>query len=262
MRVTRWATRGILMGAVVLAGCNKDAGARKAVVTETAGGTVSSSMSAADSAVNAYDRLYPDDTAEKRGQALVRSINAVPSSEGMVVRADEVRMLPAVGFKQVSAYQSIDGIWVKFEVRGLAKDMYEPLETNRELLSDGRRYSMVVMRDEKGGRYDTHIFRDDISSDGTRAQLRVIHAARGVNAVDVAPNLGGRIFEGVTFNSQAGFLALEPWKGTLEFRNAGGTTVLHAIEGLTLEAGKSYTVVLTTDRKGAVTSFWFDDTQM
>ncbi len=248
MRATRGTTLGIMLGAVAFSGCNKDAETKNAVTTETAAGVVSVSPSG--------------DSADKRGQALVRVVNAAPASEGMVVRADDTRLLPEVDFKQVSSYQPIDNNWVKFQVRGMRMGVYESLETNREMLSDGHRYTMVVMRDEKGARYDTRLFRDDISPDGTRAQIRVIHAARGVGNVDVAPERGGRIFEAVGFTSEAGYFAMKPWSGTLEFRAAGEQKVVLTIKDLNLEAGKSYTVVLTNDKTGALTSFWFDDTQM
>lgn len=200
------------------------------------------------------------DMADKRGEAMVRVINAAPNMPGMIVRADDTRMLPAVDFGKVSAYQLIDGNWTKFEVGG--KEGYSPLETNRELLADGHRYSLLVMRDDKGMAFKTKVYRDDISDDMSKAHLRVIHAAPEIGEVDVIAKGGNKIFEGVNYTSEAGFKDLDPWMGTLEFRLQDGGSLLTTMPDVNLKAGTSYSIVLTRNANGKVSAFWFEDTPM
>ncbi len=230
---------------MIVAGCAKDSQTKDAVVTQTANGTVATSMSG--------------DSADSRGQALVRVVNAAPDSKGLIVRSDETHMLPAVEFMKVTPYQAIDRNWVTFQVRGDRSGEYAPLETNRELLTDGNRYSMFVLRDTDGMKYVTRVVRDDISSDATRSHIRVIHAAPGLEEVNVVARGGEKLFDGVNFKSEAGFKDIVPWSGTLEFRSEDGNRVLLTMPSVDLKAGKSYTIVLTRDGKGKLRTFWFDD---
>lgn len=245
MRALRTVIAGTAIGAV-LAGCSKDAQTDAAVTTDMPGAATATSMSG--------------DSAEQRGVALVRVVNAALSSSAMVVRSDDTHQLPTVEFKKVSVYTPIDDNWVTFQVRGTPTAGYEPLETNRELLTDGNRYTLVVLRDD-GGRYRTRILRDEISSDQSQAFLRVIHAASGVDEVDIVAEGKDTVFKGVNFTSEAGFKPMAPWSGTLEIRSEDGGRLLHTLRNLKLEAGKSYTVVLTANAAGAVESFWFEDAQ-
>ncbi|MEO7513534.1 MAG: hypothetical protein ABIZ91_17460, partial [Gemmatimonadaceae bacterium] len=67
------------------------------MATRTADGETSTSISG--------------DLADKRGEALVRVVNAVSGAKGLSVRADETHALPTVDYKAVSPYQPIDKTW-------------------------------------------------------------------------------------------------------------------------------------------------------
>jgi hypothetical protein len=201
------------------------------------------------------------DSADKRGVALVRVVNAVPNAARLVVRADRDHQLKAAEFEHVTDYQPIDRNWVTFEVGTGTDTVFRPLATNREMLTDGFRYTIVVMRDSAKG-FETRVLRDEISADSTRAFLRVIHAARGTDEVNVVRRGGDTLMDGVNFASEAGYKAMEPWTGTLEFRTESGNKLLHSIPNLSLQAGRSYTIVLTRTAAGKVESFRFDDSQV
>jgi len=247
MQTSRRILCGLTAASFIGSGCTKDSQTKDEVVTQTANGTVANSMSG--------------DSADSRGQALVRVVNAAPDSKGLIVRSDETHMLPAVEFMKVTPYQAIDRNWVTFQVRGDLASDYAPLETNREVLTDGNRYSMIVLRDTDGMKYVTRVFRDDISGDATRAHIRVIHAAPGIEEVNVVARGGEKLFDGVNFKSEAGFKDISPWSGTLEFRSQDGNRVLLTMPSVDLQAGTSYTIVLTRDGKGKLQTFRFDDTQ-
>jgi hypothetical protein len=201
------------------------------------------------------------DSADKRGVALVRVVNAVPGQNRLVVRADRDHQLTAAEYKTVTDYQPIDRNWVTFEIGTSGDSVFEPLATNREMLTDGHRYTIVVMRDSAKS-YETRVLRDEISDDSTMAQVRVIHAARGTDEVNLVQRGADTIVDGVNFTMEAGYKAVKPWTGTLEVRAESGNRLLHSIPNVALQGGRSYTIVLTRNAAGKVESFRFDDSQV
>lgn len=231
--------------ALVLAACGRDAQTDQDVTTEGPDGMMSSSVSG--------------DSADKAGVAMVRVVNAAAGSQDLVVRTDETHALPSVQYKQVTPYQMIDRTWVTFQVRGTPTTAYEPLETNREMLTDGHRYSMVLMRDEQGGAIRTRVLRDELPSDTAMAHVRVIHAAAGIGEVNVVARGGETLFDGVNFTSEAGFKGVMPWTGTIEIRAEDGNRLLLSVPDVKLERGTAATIVLARDANGKVEAFSFMD---
>jgi hypothetical protein len=192
--------------------------------------------------------------------ALVRVVNAVPDLQQLMIRGDNMMELPAVDYQKVSPYQNIDQNWTRFEVSGAPGGAYAPIETNREMLSNGHRYTMLILREEEGTELKTRILRDEISSDATKAHVRVIHAARGTDEINVVAAGGETLFDGINYASEAGFKDLTPWKGTLEFRTEDGNRRLLTMPAVDLQAGSSYTIVLTRKNASTLEAFWFADT--
>lgn len=243
------ATAAVGVATLLIASCKpRDAQTEGAVTTHTGAGDVATSMSG--------------DSADKRGLALVRIVDAAAMPQALVVRSDDAHLLPAVGYKKITPYQQIDHNWAKFQVNSMPGGEFTTLETNRELLTDGFRYSLVIMRNKDGSGIESRVLRDEISPDPSAARLRVIHAAQGVGEVNVVARGAETLFDGVNFTSEAGFKNVTPWSGTLEFRSKDGNRLLLSVPNVKVEAGKSYTIVLTRDGKGKVDSFWFEDTQV
>ena len=238
---------GSLVAATALFNACRDAQTEKDVTTRTSTGEAAVSMSG--------------DSADKRGMALVRVLNTVPTANRLIVRADPDHRLAAAEYRTVTEYQPIDRNWVTFEVSTAGDSAFEPLATNREMLTDGYRYTIVVMRDSAKG-FETRVLRDEISDDTTRAFLRVIHAARGVDEVNVVQRRGDTLIDGVNFAMEAGYKAVEPWTGTIEIRSESGNRLLHTIPNLALQAGHSCTIVLTRNAAGRLESYRFDDSQL
>ncbi|MGQ0767041.1 MAG: DUF4397 domain-containing protein [Gemmatimonadota bacterium] len=239
-------TIAVLASGVFVTACmSRDAQTEDSVATATSEGAASTSISG--------------DSADRRGVALVRVVNAVPTTSQLSVRSDETRQFDGVAYKEVTPYKSIDGTWVAFEVTGTSGGAYAPLATNRELLSDGHRYTLVVLPAERDGGFDTRILRDELGTDPAKVQLRVIHAARGVDEIDVVKRGGDEVFGDVNFSNEAGFKSIDPWRGTLEIRNADGGRVLATVADTNFEGGKSYTVVVTRKASGSYEAFWIED---
>ncbi|HEX6943178.1 MAG TPA: DUF4397 domain-containing protein [Gemmatimonadaceae bacterium] len=232
--------------ATLLTAC-RDAQTDKEVTTRTSGGDAAVSISG--------------DSADKRGVALVRVVNAVPGQARLIVRADRDHQLTAAEYKTVTDYQPIDRNWVTFEIGTSGDSAYTPLATNREMLTDGHRYTIVVMRDSAKN-YETRVLRDEISDDTTAARLRVVHAARGVDEVNVVQRGADTLMDGVNFASEGGYKTVGPWTGTVEIRSESGNRLLLAIPNVSFEKGRSYTIVLTRNAAGKLESFRFDDSQV
>jgi hypothetical protein len=235
-----------LFAAAAFAAC-REAQTEKDVTTRSSTGDAAVSMSG--------------DSADKRGVALVRVLNAVPGQNRLVVRADRDHQLTAAEYKTVTEYQPIDRNWVTFEIGTSGDSVFEPLATNREMLTDGHRYTIVVMRDSAKG-YETRVLRDEISDDSTMAQVRVIHVARGIDEVNLVLRGADTIVDGVNYTMEAGYKAVKPWNGTLEIRAESGNRLLHSIPDVALQGGRSYTIVLTRNAAGKLESFRFDDSQV
>jgi hypothetical protein len=240
----------IFTGAVVVAAmfsACRDAQTEKDVTTRTSSGDAAVSISG--------------DSADKRGVALVRVVNAVPGEPRLVVRADRDHQLAAAAYKTVTEYQPIDRNWVTFEIGTASDTVFQPLATNREMLTDGHRYTIVVMRDSARN-YETRVLRDEISDDTSNARVRLIHAARGVDEVNLVRRGADAVVDGVNPTMEAGFVAVDPWTGTLEVRSETGNRLLLAIPNVSLQGGRSYTIVLTRNAAGKLEAFRFDDSQV
>lgn len=237
----------IALASTALVAC-RDSQTDKEVTTRTSSGDAAVSMSG--------------DSADKRGMALVRVVNAVPGQNRLVVRADRDHQLTAAEYKGVTEYQPIDKNWVTFEIGSAGDSAFAPLATNREMLTDGHRYTIVVMRDSAKEGYETRVLRDEISEDTSNAHVRVIHAARGTDEINLVQRGGDTIVDGVNFTMEAGYKAVKPWSGTLEIRSETGNRLLLSIPDVTLQGGRSYTVVVARNAAGKLESFRFDDTQV
>ena len=245
MRISRL-IGGLFTATALLAAC-RDAQTEKKVATETSGGDVKTSMSG--------------DSADKRGVALVRVVSTVPGKT-LIVRADPQHLLAEAGFKEITDYKPIDRNWVTFEVSSAGDSAFKPLATNREMLTDGYRYTMVIIPDSGAKGFETRVLRDEISDDTSKAFLRVIHAARGIDEVNIVQRGGDTLLDGVNFAREAGYRAVTPWTGTLEVRSEDGKRLLHTIPNFSMKSGHSYTVVLTRGAGGKLESVRFDDTQV
>lgn len=75
-----------------------------------------------------------------------------------------------------------------------------------------------------------------------KAHVRFIHLSPGAPAVDIAVTGGGVVFGNVEYLDVAGFTPLDAGTYNLEVRVANTSTVVLPLPGVTLQAGKIYTV--------------------
>lgn len=197
------------------------------------------------------------DAADRRGTSLARFVNAVPGSSKMTVKADSTALFGDVAYKTVTSYQEVQDNLERFTVQGGNAERAE-LAGNSEMLADGHRYTIVALRDEQGGA-KLRILRDELVPDAGKARIRVIQGAPGLPEVDVAvQGQKDPIFEGVNYASEAGFKDVTPGRTVLEVREEDKSAALKRLPAMSLEVGKSYTIVLT-GTAGRLEAITFED---
>lgn len=200
------------------------------VVTTTPGGT--STAPAADAA-------------ERRDNALVRLVNAIPESSAIDVYADDVRTFENVAFKTVTPYHEMDGQYYAFRLQPAGgAGRTDMVATNREGLDDGDHYTIFAM---PGQPAQLRVVEDDHSAPASgKARVRVVHGVSGLGELDVyaVGRNDDALFDGVDFQSVTDYDEIDPLTGSLELRAEGDTRSLATVSDVRFEAGKSYTVVV------------------
>ena len=198
------------------------------------------------------------DAAAKRGTSLVRFVNALPGSGKLTVHADERDLFSGIEFKAVTTYQELRDNLTKFPLR--RDDAANEMATNSEAMTDGYRYTIVALSDEKGGA-SLRVFRDEVVPDSGKARIRLIHAAPGLADVDLAV-VGQRepLFNDINYSMEAGFKDIDPTTVTFEIRHDKGQANLVRLPKMILAAGRAYTIILTGMAPNKLTAVTFDDT--
>lgn len=217
----------VLALAAVIAGCEKRGGA-----DDTTDGVVASDSS-------------------REGSSMVRLVNTVPSDVAVDVFADDVAAFTGIGFMTVTPYQSLKDNLVTLELRSSGSvpgDTTEPLAQNREMLSDGDRYTVVVLPPaDKDGEPTLRVLEEPTDSgDVGKARIRFVNAARGVETFDVfVPASTDPFFDDVDFRTEAGFKDLDAGTTRIVVRADDGGPILLTLPERSFEAGKTYTFILT-----------------
>jgi hypothetical protein len=244
-----------LMLCFVVTGCSRESKQQQPVTTAADSKTSTAPASAA--------------AAAEQKQALVRVIDAVPSKPALDVAAKDADVFKNVSYKTVTPYREIPSDAGKFIVKPAGETPTQPLAENSESISSGRHYTVVVFPDkDHADKVYVKAFSDDQEPSTTgRARVRVINAA--VDADKIAVYTRGEkdsLFSGVGFQDAASYKEVGPGEVTLEIRSersgvtkevADATTArvgktepnrpgekMIATEHVTLDSGKTYTIVL------------------
>ena len=230
-----------LLAGCLAAACGPSSKSKQPVITTTEQGKATSPAGVA---------------ADKRGVTLVRVVNALPDKRPVDVAADKRVLFTNVGYDDVSDYAELPENVARFTVRAAGSD--SALAENREVMGDGARYTLVALSDKQGAPQLT-MLKDELATDSTRAKLRVVNAAPGLE--DVKVTIAGQpdpLFDHIALGTPAGYRDLAPNTATLLFQPKKGGPVVK-VEQWKLEPGRSYTVVLTGAAGQKVTAVKFDD---
>ena len=230
-------------GLVLLAACGTKGSDNQVETIESgkAGATVSQSA----------------DAAADRGASMVRFVNALPGAGPLDIVSDSVSIFSGVKFADVSRYQEVMGNIKKFSLKGAGQN--GQLDANTEVMRDGGRYTMYAISDREGGAA-LRIIRDDLKPEVGMARVRVIHAAPGVDDIDVAMD-GVRepLFDDVGYGDEAGFKDVAPVATAFVVRSADGAKALQTVRKMQLVAGTAYTIVVTAKPGSKPSIVTFED---
>lgn len=183
--------------------------------------------------------------AERRDDALVRFVNAMPSKAVVDLYADDNRTFDGVSFRTVTPYREVDGQRYTFRLRPTGSSEGSPLASNSEGLNDGDYYTVFAVPGDRGAAM-LRVVEDDFSAPAEgKARVRVVHASGDVGELALFER--GRdtsLFGGVDFQSVTDYDEVDAWQGALDIKPEGGESVLTTIPDATFEAGKVYTVVV------------------
>lgn len=187
----------------------------------------------------------------REGSSMVRLVNTVPSDAAVDVYADDAPAFSGVAFKAVTPYQTLKDNLVTLELRAPGStpgDTAGPIAQNREMLSDGDRYTVVVLPAEDADGEPTLRVLEEPTDAGEagKARLRVVNAARGVETFDVfLPASTDPFFDDVDFRTEAGFKDMDAGTSRIVIRADDNGPVLLTLPERAFEAGKTYTIILT-----------------
>jgi hypothetical protein len=182
--------------------------------------------------------------ADRRDDALVRFVHAIPSKVVVDLYADDDRTFDGVAFRAVTPYREVNGERYTFKLRQ-AGTASAPLATNKEGLNDGDYYTVFAVPGDHGAAM-LRVVEDDFSAPAEgKARVRVVHASGDIGELAVFER--GRdtsLFGGVDFQSVTRYDEVDAWQGPLDIKPEGGDSVLVTIPDAAFEAGKVYTVVI------------------
>jgi hypothetical protein len=181
---------------------------------------------------------------EKNDLALVRVVNAIPAGGAVMIYAGDSAAFSGVAYKTATGYREIPDDRFNFKLGSPDK----PLAENRENLIGGGHYTIVAMPDAGGAdKRNLRVLDDGLKPvSAEKARVRVINAIPG--DLEISVYVRGRedpLFDGINFQSEAGWNEFDPIAGTLEIRPEGKKNVLASQPNVKLEGGKSYTFVVS-----------------
>jgi hypothetical protein len=225
---------GSLLTVAVAVGACERRDAKSPVVSETERGQTTS-----PSAEQAADQ----------DSALVRAVHAAPAAPAIAVFGESASVVPRLAYKEVSPYQPVKANVDWWAIRPAsatgAEGGNELARANESILSGGR-YTLVTYPDTKGTA-QLDLLRDDLEPpEPGKARVRFFNAAPDSNVDIVAAN--DVLFDDVGYRDEVGYREVEPT--SLQVRKADSERVLSA-DPVTLEPGRSYTVIIAGDANGS-----------
>jgi hypothetical protein len=227
----------VLVIAAVAAGCSQEASQEQAVQTR-AGGEQFTAPPAA--------------TVEKRDNALVRAVNAIPEGPRADVFVGDTKVFDAVDYKTVTPYREVADDWYAIRVHAAGDDAANALAEERQNLLGGRHYTVVAMPGKSPGPTMIQVLDDNLTPPPTgKARVRIVHAALDAPDVDVyGPGDEDAMFGGVSFSTATTYHDVDPMTGVLHVCAKGSKTPVLEISDAKFEAGKHYTIVVVGDSDG------------
>lgn len=183
-------------------------------------------------------------TADKRDEALVRVVHAIPASAPVDIYAGDLTVFDNLSYKSVTAYRALDGKRYMFALRPAGMAKAKPLSSNTEGLDDGGYYTVFALPGD-GNAAHLRVVQDLMTPAAAgKARLRVVHGGADAGEVDIyGSGTPDALFDGVDFQSVTNYQEINPINGDIEIRAEGQPApIAKAIAHI--EPGRSYTLVI------------------
>ncbi len=194
---------------------------------------------AAFAATGCSDDSNPVIPAAAVSEARVMAVHASPDAPAVDLLVDGAVAGTGLSFPNNTAYLGVPSGTrnVKVNVSGTTTTVI-----NADLpLTPGADYSVFATGDV--GSISPLVVQDDLTAPAAgKAHVRFVHLSPDAPSVDVAVTSGPVLFADKAFRQYSAFTPVDAGSYDLEVRPAGSTTVVLALPGVTLEAGKIYTV--------------------
>jgi len=191
-------------------------------------------------------------------KALVRFVNATTYTEPVDVYLDEAKVLPEVSRDRVTNYSE----WAaeRHEIELRVAGNVSSSATDSESLNAQEHYTVVGFS-KADGTPGVEVFHDTTSQpEAGKARIRLIHVADGASELGVFP-AGSKdsVLDGVNYSNESS-ADVDPGIRMLEIRKQGEKVVAVKIPEVSLQAGKTYTIVITADQDRKLRAIQLDNT--
>jgi hypothetical protein len=175
-----------------------------------------------------------------KSYAKVLVTHASPNAPGVDLLVDNSKQnTAALNFPSNTGYLQVEAGTrnIKVNVSGTSTTVI-----NADLaLSKDQNYSVFAI--DSVSKISALVLTDDLTAPASgKAHVRFVHLSPNAPAVDVALTGGAVVFGNKAFKDYTAFTPLDAGTYNLEVRVAGTSTVALPLPGITLQAGKIYTV--------------------
>jgi hypothetical protein len=190
--------------------------------------------------------------------ALVRFVNATTYTDPVDIYVDQAKVLPEVSRDRVTKYSDwpADRHDIELRVTGNVSSSAK----NSENLNAQEHYTVVGFS-KADGTPGVEVFHDTAGEpEAGKARIRLIHVADGAAELGVFPS-GGKdsLLDGVNYSDESS-ADVDPGIRMLEIRKQGEKVVAVKIPEVSLQAGKTYTIVITADQDRKLRAIQLDNT--
>jgi len=178
-------------------------------------------------------------TAPTNDTARVMAVHASPDAPGVDLYVDDVKVGTNLAYPNNTGYLTVEAGTrnVKVNVTGTSTTA---IEADLAVAKDVN-YSVFAV--DTVASIEPVVMTDNLAAPATgKAHVRFAHFSPDAPAVDITTTTGAVVFGNYEFKEFSAFTPLDAGTYDLQVRLAGTTTVVLNLPGITLNAGKIYTV--------------------
>ncbi len=172
--------------------------------------------------------------------ALVRFVHLVPDGPRIDVSVGDQKIFEELSYKDTAAYLPVAAGEVTFGVSQGSSQPGARLLEAKARLEKGKRYTIVVLSSAQGPK--AQVFDDPFKALPGQALVRVIQVSADTPVMDVAARGGPVLFKGIASGKGSEYTPVRAMTYDLEVRPAGKNEVVLSLPGISLQAGRVYTV--------------------